>query len=471
MSKKLTKFCRLTKFVEQNNKALYQAFDDLCLFGLFSIRGKGVTFLLPTDKGFIKKIIDATYSSKPEDAVAMIKTLVLLDFLPSIDSFNKADVIANALYQKLDIEEVNVAKKYVKLKSGHKLELNSKFIPMRSNDPVAVYTLSGKDILPLKTTKVDLRNGPDGNDRGHNGKSRNGDIQDTAGGRRYGGVSGGHDDYDKSVLARYIEKKHSNNMKTDKKSCAFKSFMAYFYKLVHDSNDDELIKRVYSGMCAFARASFYVLVSPYSDEDYYDIECIMHGVLKFKDLKFDTWDTCESVYIRARDKLIEKARKLTEFSVSDNNKYVTEERKKVKENRSKMDTFTLLQNIYRNDDRRLAKDIFTSFCYLSICEKEVEEPTWFDKCFIPIVRNTYDKITNILNHNRRDIAYAITAYHALLCSDIFLYLPYNNSDQRDGDYKVGYPQPTNYDLYSAEENEQVKIHGGGCCGIEGYMNE
>ena len=86
-SKKVKKFCRVTKFLEQTDKDLYQALDDLCLFGLFRTRGRGVTFLYPTDKSYRKKIIDSAYSNTPEKAVDMIRSLVLLDYLPSPNDF------------------------------------------------------------------------------------------------------------------------------------------------------------------------------------------------------------------------------------------------------------------------------------------------------------------------------------------------------------------------------------------------
>ena len=49
-AKKVKKFCRVTKFLQQTDKDLHQALDDLCLFGLFRTRGRGVTFLYPVDK-------------------------------------------------------------------------------------------------------------------------------------------------------------------------------------------------------------------------------------------------------------------------------------------------------------------------------------------------------------------------------------------------------------------------------------
>ena len=147
-SKKVKKFCRVTKFLEQTNKDLYQALDDLCLFGLFRTRGRGVTFLYPTDKSYRKKIIDHAYSNNPEKAVDMIKALVLLDYLPSPTDFNnKKDDIPNALHKKLEVDSADA--NGVKLKSGHKLEVDKSFVPLRAGEPVAVYKISGKGELPL----------------------------------------------------------------------------------------------------------------------------------------------------------------------------------------------------------------------------------------------------------------------------------------------------------------------------------
>ena len=150
-SHKLKKFCRLTQYLEQVDKDLYQAFDDLCLFGLFRVRGNGVTFLYPTNKAYRKKIIDHTYSNNPEKAIDMVKALVLLDYIPRPSEF-KSKTVVNSLHLPVAVSKADT--KEVELKSGHTLTVAKDFATLRADDPVAVYHMSGTGELPMTGEKV-----------------------------------------------------------------------------------------------------------------------------------------------------------------------------------------------------------------------------------------------------------------------------------------------------------------------------
>ena len=150
-SRKLKKFCRLTQYLEQVDKDLYQAFDDLCLFGLFRVRGNGVTFLYPTNKAYRKKIIDHTYSNNPEKAIDMVKALVLLDYIPRPSEF-KSKTVVNSLHLPVAVSKADT--KEVELKSGHTLTVAKDFATLRADDPVAVYHMSGTGELPMTGEKV-----------------------------------------------------------------------------------------------------------------------------------------------------------------------------------------------------------------------------------------------------------------------------------------------------------------------------
>ena len=150
-SHKLKKFCRLTQYLEQVDKDLYQAFDDLCLFGLFRVRGNGITFLYPTNKAYRKKIIDHTYSNNPEKAIDMAKALILLDYYPKLSDFKNKPLV-NSLH--LPVEVAKADTKEVELKSGHILTVAKDFATLRADDPVAVYHMSGTSELPMTGEKV-----------------------------------------------------------------------------------------------------------------------------------------------------------------------------------------------------------------------------------------------------------------------------------------------------------------------------
>jgi len=228
------KFCSISKYIQQNDKEFYQALDDLCLFGLFRPRGNGVTFMYP-DKDYRKKIVKEAYSDSPESAVEMVRNLVLLDFLPNHLDFDKK-TIATALHKKLEVESAE--KDHVTLKSKHKIVKETKFITLRNNDPVALYLLTGKGILPVSTERVDTRL----EDRNHQEKE--------------GGV-----EFNLAALTKFIE----DNFKLHPH--IYQAVMGLFYECLVENYDSHksVIDEIYYYVGPSALASYYIIIAGSSD--------------------------------------------------------------------------------------------------------------------------------------------------------------------------------------------------------------
>lgn len=231
------KFCSISKYIQQNDKEFYQALDDLCLFGLFRPRGNGVTFMYP-DKDYRKKIVKEAYSDSPESAVEMVRNLVLLDFLPNHLDFDKK-TIATALHKKLEVESAE--KDHVTLKSKHKIVKETKFITLRNNDPVALYLLTGKGILPVSTERVDTRL----EDRNHQEKE--------------GGV-----EFNLAALTKFIElifrrgKGGTNALQLK----IYQAVMGLFYECLVENYEahKSVIDEIYYYVGPSALASYYIII-------------------------------------------------------------------------------------------------------------------------------------------------------------------------------------------------------------------
>ena len=142
----LKKYCSLSKYLEQNDKELYSVFDSLCLLSLLRPQrdSTGVTMLIPKEKAYRQKIINAAYSTSPEVAAAMLKSLVLRDYYPTSNSFGTS--VINLLGQKVSIDETSDT--LVKFDKTMQLTQDKKFIPL-SRDNMAVYLLTGKGEISL----------------------------------------------------------------------------------------------------------------------------------------------------------------------------------------------------------------------------------------------------------------------------------------------------------------------------------
>jgi hypothetical protein len=440
-SKKVKKFCRVTKFLEQTDKDLYQALDDLCLFGLFRTRGRGVTFLYPTDKSYRKKIIDHAYSNTPEKAVDMIKALVLLDYLPSPTDFkNKKDDIPNALHKKLEVDSADA--KEVKLKSGHKLEVDKSFAPLRSGEPVAVYKISGKDELPLTGAASTMKY--------NNNKSK-------------GGYRGGSlEKSDEVKLTECVERIYESGQ-----SNIYMTVMSLIYEYAANKADIDVKKLIHKRICASARASFYNIVAPWSLEKDYNISKMIRDA-DLVSLVECNQATVASLITSWGTQYTAKLTKLIEEAVGVIEKSVTEPRDKkredlIKDIKTPTEARTKVLDAYEGDSSRLYKDLLTVYCYLAAIN-EAEDPSYFTNSFTFVMKHVFNH-SNSFSESVNETVYNLSIYYNLIKSDAFLYIPVSDKSQIDtayADKNSILPDPNDESLFTIQFNtDLVSKFGGG----------
>lgn len=444
---RLKKFCRLTKYLENIDKNLYQTFDDLCLFSLFSTRGgRGVTFLYPSDASYRKKIINLAYSNTPEKAVDMLKSLVIMDYLPKpVDFKNKKDDIPNSLRKKLEVDDADA--KEVKLKGGLKLVLDTGFTPLRSDDPVVVYKLSGKGELSTSGLASTMKY-----------------MQNKRGGGYYrGGASG------LSLVADKVVEKYSSGVQN-----IYKIFLAYVYKQASEKGG-EFLKYVYEHMCATERASFYNILQPYSTSNTADIpQDVCFGL----SVMVNNCDTCiekmehfVGKWKVNRDDVITKARTyLNITNVQELYKTKYNAQKNIISSSSKaLDYARKTRNYYSDksdkSDDKLASDLMSIYSFLSIL-LEKTDPSYYQNCYIWSMKNTFKDKSNITS-SYNDAAHHITLYGNLLKTDAFDYIPTISTECFQDDSYTKYttgqsslPEPDSKDMISIEKNSIVAVYGG-----------
>ena len=435
-SKKVKKFCRVTKFLEQTDKDLYQALDDLCLFGLFRTRGRGVTFLYPTDKSYRKKIIDHAYSNTPEKAVDMIKALVLLDYLPSPTDFkNKKDDIPNALHKKLEVDSADA--NGVKLKSGHKLEVDNSFAPLRAGEPVAVYKISGKGELSLTGAASTMK---------YNNKSK-------------GGYSGGSlEKSDEIKLTECVERIYASG--EDK---IYMTVMRLIYQYAAETAVPDVKNLIIKRLCASARASFYNIVSPWSLEKDYNISNMI------RDADLVSLVNCDTATVSA---LVNK--RIPEYKIQLANligfidRKVTEPRDEKRKElinviKTPTEARTKVLTAYEGDSSRLYKDLLTVYCYIAALN-EAEDPSYFTNSFVFVMKHIFNH-NNSFSESVNETVYNLSIYYNLIKSDAFLYIPVSNKNQIDPLYTDKHsilPDPNDESLFTIQFNtDLVSKFGGG----------
>ncbi len=157
-SKNFKTFCRIIDYIDSIDAELAELLRGTCAdMSLGSLKGKpGITFLMPMDKAYRKKIADLAYSDKIEDAnkaCDMLNALIIRDVFKSTSDWNqKRDDIPNSILppQHVEIESANA--KEVVFKSGAKAVLDEGFKDSSKNSRLAVWKLVSGEI-PVTSDK------------------------------------------------------------------------------------------------------------------------------------------------------------------------------------------------------------------------------------------------------------------------------------------------------------------------------
>jgi len=376
-TRNLKKFCRLTRYIEQIDPQLYNAIDDLCIGHYFkpSKESSGVTFLYPVEKAYRQRIINAAYSTDPDIAVNMLKSLIIRGFYESTEDFNE-DVI-NLLNQRIEVQDVTESQ--VKLTNGLTLKKDNKFIPMSYRENMAVFELHGKGEIPL-----------------------NGEVSSSRKSKRGGDVClfSKKSDLHKLLADRYVnEIGTSNNIYVKKVYLQMKYIMdkniksCHFY-LGNDEFSDSYLLDMY---CSKGHSSCFNIL----------YKCLMANDSRVNSITYD-------MYIKMKQDLI---------GTDSYNKNVSRSNKVLYGIRSPIEVRTKVCEEYGNEKDRLGKDLFIVFCNISkdMWSTSINPVDDF-KEFAYIASNIYTKPELLINQEF-DTARDLTLYGNLLKSDVFKYTP------------------------------------------------
>lgn len=417
--KELKKFCKLSKYIEQVDKDLYDVFDDLCIMHyLKPTRGaNGITFLLPKEKAYRQKIINAAYSTDPTVAADMLKALILQEYYPSPSTFGNH--VVNLLNQKIAVSEST--DKHVKFENGLELRIDEKFKPMGYRDNMIVYTLSGKGEVPTNGPAADIKEKKPAKTGGCSGSKK--ELQDFLKETYVNEIGKDDNIYVKKVAIQlFIMNNHQDQLRGD-------------YKITDFLGNDE-----------------------FSDSYLLDICCSTEFPQCF-DMVLSALKNDEKAATATRAKYVEQKKIAIGNLVQ-----VPAPADRVQGIRSPMDIRQRIKALYGKDEQRLGKDLFIVFC--NVCRDMWNtEHTKADKIksfenFAYLASHVYNCCTDILKQDF-DVARDLTLYGNLLKSDVCLYTPQAEFPPSS---LVELPSPLDLGIYSLSSFINKPVVGGSISG-------
>jgi len=155
-TRKFKTYCRIIDYVDSVDPELSELIRGTCAdLALGSTKGKpGITFLMPQDKTFRKKLSDLAYSEKVEDANKasdMLNALIFRDLFKSpSDWMSKKDDIPNSLFPSQHVEIDSATGTEIVFKSGARATLDTNFKDASRRSNLAVWKLVSGEI-PVTT--------------------------------------------------------------------------------------------------------------------------------------------------------------------------------------------------------------------------------------------------------------------------------------------------------------------------------
>jgi len=158
MAEQFKVHCRIIDYVDVVDHKLAEIIRGVCADGsLGSLKGKpGITFLMPTDKNFLKRLHDLAYSDNVDDvdkANELINNLIIRNIYKNAGEWlAHRDDIANSLFPSQSLELEGVSGETVTFKSGAKATLDKGFKDGSPRKNLAVWKLTGE--IPVTSDKV-----------------------------------------------------------------------------------------------------------------------------------------------------------------------------------------------------------------------------------------------------------------------------------------------------------------------------
>jgi hypothetical protein len=149
----------IPSFIRDNNNELYMMMSQLNLLTPLVAKTKntGRTFLMP-NAALMQKIRDSAYADDGrEEALDIIKSLILMSCVSSLDDFRSDEGIVSYRKTKLPAVEKLDRTGYISLKNGAKITYNKQFKYTKDSN-IMIYDLIEGDVhANMEKTKVNFR--------------------------------------------------------------------------------------------------------------------------------------------------------------------------------------------------------------------------------------------------------------------------------------------------------------------------
>lgn len=423
VKKELKKFCNLQKYISQVDPELHDAFEKLCMLWMLKVPkgADGITFLLPKEKAYREKIINGAYSTKPESAIEMMKSLILKSNYAFPQHFTNSAV--NMLNQKLQVKEAT--DKHVVLENGLKLVKDDKYVPLEGKSRISVYTITGKGEIPTDGPISDVISEP----------------------KRTGGGNSA-----KKELQSFLEDSFAKDMRFDDNIYVKKvAYQLFLIKENSESLPGNLTVTDYLGNDEFSDS---YLLDMFCDSEY----------PKCFSLLLDGLQNTPEIMNATREKYIRHKSEAIKGTGRSEMPNLTADR--VKGIRSPMEIRQRINKLYKNDEEKIGKDLFIVFSNVcrDLWQSEVDS---FSKAgafknYAYMASNLYNGCCkDILNHEF-DVARDLTLYGNLLKSDVCLYYPSVDFSGNPGKDVDEMPSPLDMTIFSLCKfiNKRPKMTGG-----------
>lgn len=202
----------------------------------------------------------------------------------------------------------------------------------------------------------------------------------------------------------------------------YKFILAMVYEFVGTTGDKELAKKIYAGITASHRATYYILLCPYASgsTNPYDIPVDLYDKLskltKSDFIKHN--NKILSVFDVHRNKLID----LAGYAKSEG--HDLESQMNLVEHKGTIAEYVKIMKEMYKDDTKLANDLLSVFCYLSTMHETCDE-TYYENVFIYNMKNIFVNPLEILKYDSDtlDVASLYSLFIMLGLSDACFYKP------------------------------------------------
>jgi hypothetical protein len=423
-------FCKITKYLELKNKALFELYNNYCLLHIFSDRDRTGLTLLEPDKKYLKYIIDLAYNkNKPHDAIKHLKACVIKSYVKDISEFSSK--LLNSNDTNLEVE--SATKDHAVLKGGLKIKTQPLYKQLYEGGKYAVFQLTGSGMLNISGAKSNPKAG------GRQGQ----EVDD------YSSMV-----YDNKPLVKFVEDYYADNHPKIYKLAVLALLNANGSSLEF-SNDDIV-------PCGTARSTFYSNLEKFKTAGIDDANFVSTISKLFSG---DNGDSSTSSNI---NDIIDKYDKKLDNYKNDKNKPITDvELETIIKKNNQHDIWEAIIAHYKNSNNsnweiRLHSDLLTVLCFICAHNEATDDkPDSDPKSVYNICSTSIIKKYNSFKDFKptSDIAFDYTILMFLLKTNIFDW-PNNVNGSRYTGYYDPHSNPFHQQYFNITGHSSTVKSGG-----------